>query len=157
MTTTQRIKTQKELELLRHRKAKADSLGPQVIASQQQLYDTICARILKLQDDLAIDDGGIAADILSSVRELLNMEWWPGLMQVMLTTDEDLRKQLEQAERDLIASYNQSQGSRCRAAISDYMAAMQQINDAAAALIRAEGQITMKGWEEFDGKTPFED
>lgn len=152
MTSTQRIKTQKELELLQHRKAKADALGPEVIAAQRQLYDNICTRIRALQDDLAIDDGGAVADLLLVVRATLDLEWKPGAISALLKANGTMAARLQAAENELIASFNQGQGSRYQEALDAYRGVLAEINEAA----HAHGQMNFDDWEEIhDENCPF--
>lgn len=54
METITQKKLQAELEYLRKRKAKADELGPEVIARTQVQYDGIVARIRELEAELGI-------------------------------------------------------------------------------------------------------
>lgn len=144
MTSLQRKKAQAELELLRHRKAKAEALGPDVIRENQGLYDSICARISALQDDLAVDEGGVLADLLGIQREILNLRWQAGALQVALL-DPRLRHSLEAAERELVAAHNQRAGPRYRQAVEGYRAALLGIH----ASFAKDPQISIEDWEEI--------
>lgn len=120
MTSTQRRAAQIQLDTLRKRKATAEAKGPEVIARNQALYDRICADIQRLEDELAVDDGGMAADLLQTLREIICWEWYPGALRLALSVLPQAQERLTAAEREIVAAYNLGDSARCRKALEEY-------------------------------------
>ncbi len=120
MTSTQRRAIQIQLATLYRRKATADAKGPEVIARNRALYDRICADIGRMEAELAADDGGIAADLLQTLREVINLEWYPGALRLALHFMPHAAERLAAAEQEVVAAYNLGDSARCRKALEEY-------------------------------------
>lgn len=154
MTSTQRRAEQIQLETLRKRKATAEARGQEVIARNQALYDRICADIRRLEDDLAVDDGGMAADLLQALREIICWEWYPGALRLALTVLPQAQERLAAAEREVVAAYNLGGEARCRKAVAAYVALLREYNEEAC---RTDGkQYSISDFMEVqDADNPF--
>lgn len=127
MTNLERKRLQWELEALRGRKAKADSLGPQVIAKQQALYGAICADIRRHEDALAAADGGLARAVLDLIPTLLRMGWAPGDFQAGLAYP-GRPAALRTLEDGLVAAFNLGDAERFETNLAAYRAALDKIH-----------------------------
>lgn len=154
MTSTQRRAAQIQLDTLRKRKATAEAKGPEVIARNQALYDRICADIQRLEDELAVDDGGMAADLLQTLREIICWEWYPGALRLALSVLPQAQERLTAAEREIVAAYNLGAADRCRKAVAAYVALLREYN---AEACRTDGkQYNISDFLEVqDADNPF--
>lgn len=75
MTPLERKKKQYQLNALHARKAKADSLGAEVIARTKDTYDRICSEIQALEKELAASTYDPIHELTEFMLEIPNWTW----------------------------------------------------------------------------------
>lgn len=153
MTAQERKKKQYQLEALQARKAKADSLGPEVIARTRAKYDGICAEIAALQDELAADEGGPMAELEAVICEALAWDWPTGdpFSRCEVVAPE-LSRRIATLNRALTAAFNQGQYARMTVLIVSFRKALKEMLDAVTA---APAQLDF--FTEVYDATPFDE
>lgn len=154
MNPIERKKKQYQLDALRARKAKADVLGPEIIARTQATYDGICTEIKQLEQELAAD----VYDPVSALTQLMLeiSQWpWPGEEQwaAYKRVRPDLSQIVDMIGKQLTDAYN---GGR----IPEYRRLLQKYREAWQALNRYVNepptqQNFLEGWTPYNAKDPW--
>lgn len=153
MTAQEKKKKQYQLEALQARKAKADSLGPEVIARTREKYDGICAEIAALQDELAADEGGPMAELEAVIFEALSWNWPDGdpLGRCEMVAP-DLARRVVTLNRGMTAAFNQGQLARMSDMVVSFRKVLKEMLDAVTA-----APAQMEFFTEVYDATPFDE
>lgn len=156
MTNTERKKKQYQLQALKARKAKADALGPEVIARTRAKYDGICAEIRQLETELAADLGGPLTELTQVIHEALAWDWpkgdedlWERAVRVCPSVTHDI----DDLEAGMTAAYNSGEHRRLHDLVPQYRKALQKMYEAVSAPPRQSNLMDM--FEEVTVDVPW--
>lgn len=130
MVTVDIKKKQYQLQALRARKAKADSLGPEVIARTQATYDGICAEIARLEKELGVRTDPMMVHLQKVMHETLTWQWpGNGVYEQCEKTYPEITAAVDTASRALSRAYNAGDTKTFYAEVDKYRAALLQMNE----------------------------
>lgn len=147
MVTVERKKLQYQLQALRARKAKADSLGQEVIERTRATYDGICSEIARLEKEFREAPGTdpMMDHLQKVIHETLTWKWpGAGIYEQCEKTYPGLKAEIDSASRELTRAYHAGDEKTFYAETETYRAAMLRMNEI------CNDPIKQLGWKEIE-------